>query len=156
MSTDDYKQALNQMFEFLMMIEKQLQMDSWNLLLDTVFDRLYRNICEQLTKNDSQTDDFKEIFTHVLKKVYVLLAGNQTKPVELIHKNYEVLYELSKGQNKVILDLLMLNLNDVIGETLKLTDNPWIDQLWEEPIEFLSKLFHDFFPNEVKLSVGGK
>jgi hypothetical protein len=137
------------MFEFLMLIEKHLQIDSWTLLLDTVFDRLYRNICDQLVKSDAHTEDFKEIFTHVLKKVYVLLAGNQMRPVELIHKNYEMLYGLSKGQNKVVLDLLMLNLNDVIGETLKLTDNPWIDQLWDEPIEFLARLFHDFFPNEV-------
>lgn len=149
LSADDYKQALNQMFEFLQLIEAQLQMDSWTLLLDTVFDRLYRNLAEQLAKPEGATEDFKEIFTHVLKKVYVLLAGNRTRPVEVVRRNYEMLYELSRSQNKVILDLLMLSLNDVIGENLKLTDNPWIDQLWEEPIEFLARLFNDFFPNEV-------
>ena len=134
-----------------MMVEKSLQTDSWVILIENIFNRLYKNICDELLKSDQKNEDMKEIFIHVLKKVYVLLAGNQTKPVELIHRNYEILYNISKTQNKVILDLLMLNLNDVIGETIKLNENPWIDQIWEEPIEYLSKLFHDYFPSEVEL-----
>ena len=50
----------------------------------------------------------------------------------------------------------MLNLNDVIGETIKFKDNPWIDEIWEEPIEYLTRLFHDYFPNEVALSARRK
>ena len=110
---EDFRQAINQVFEFLMMVEKSLQTDSWVILIENIFNRLYKNICDELLKSDQKNEDMKEIFIHVLKKVYVLLAGNQTKPVELIHRNYEILYNISKTQNKVILDLLMLNLNDV-------------------------------------------
>lgn len=139
------------MFEFLQMIEVKLQMDSWTILLDSIFKKLYRGLCEQIGKQDANLEDFKEIFAHVLKKVYVLLAGNRTRPVELLHAQYELLYGLSKGQNKTVLDLLMLNLNDIVGETARLTENPWIDQLWEESIDYLGKLFNDYFPSEVSL-----
>lgn len=139
-----------------MMIEKSLHMDSWHILLESVFDKLYKNICEELIKQDNKFEEMKEIFLYVLKKVYILLAGNKVKPVELIHKNYDILYSISKMKNKTILDFLMLNLNDVIGETIKFSDNPWIDQIWEEPIEYLTKLFHDYFPIEVLLKVNRK
>jgi len=146
---DDFRQAINQIFEFLMMIEKNLQTDSWMILIDLIFDKLYRNICDELIKTENKSEEMRDIFSHVLKKVYILLSGNQTKPDELLHKNYENLYSISKSQNKVILDLLMLSLNDFIVETIKLNENPWIDNLWEELIDYLSKLFHDYFPNEV-------
>lgn len=152
LNIDDFQQAINQIFEFLMIVEGHLQMDSWTQLLDSVFNKLYTNICDELIKQDANFEDMKEILIHVLKKVYILLAGNKVKPVELVHKNYELLYSLSRNQNKTILDLLMLNLNDVIGETIKFKDNPWIDEIWEEPIEYLTRLFHDYFPNEVALS----
>ena len=146
---EDYKQAINQIFEFLMLVESKLLMDAWNGLLENVFGKLYENICAELVKQDSKFDDLKEIFLHVLKKVYGLLVGNKIKPVELINKNYEILYQISKSQQKIILDLLMLNLNDIIGETIKFGENPWIDEIWEAPISYLTKLFHDYFPIEV-------
>ena len=149
LNIEDFRQAINQMFEFLMMIESNLQTDSWIILIDTVFEKLYQTIKEEVIKQDSKNEEMKDIFVHVLKKVFLLLVSNQTKPVELIHKNYEGLYRLSNGQNKSILDLLMFNLNEIIGETIKLSENPWIDQIWEETIAYLTRVFHDYFPSEV-------
>jgi hypothetical protein len=146
---EDFRQAINQMFEFLMMLEHNLQTDSWMILITSIFEKLYQTIKTEIIKQDSKNEDLKDIFVHVLKKVFLLLVSNQTKPVELIHKNFQVLYGLSISQNKSILDLLMFNLNEVIGETIKHSENPWIDEIWEETIAYLTKVFHDYFPSEV-------
>ena len=137
------------MFEFLHMIEEVLQSDSWVLLIDTIFQPLYKTVKTEIIKQDSKNEEMKDIFSHVLKKVFLLLVGNQTKPVELLHRNYEVLYKISTSQHKSILDLLMFNLNEIVGETIKLNDNPWIDSIWEENIAYLTRVFHDYFPSEV-------
>jgi hypothetical protein len=149
-SVEDYKQVINKVFELLIKVEKPLQMDSWHLLLETVFEKLYKIISQEILNGTKYLEDFKEIFIFTMKSIYVLILDNKIRPVDLIRKNYELLYNISKCQNRTLLDLLILNLNDNIAETIKLTDNPWIENVWEELIEYLTKLFEDYFPNEVR------
>lgn len=149
-SVEDYKQVINKVFELLLKIEKPLQMDSWYMLLETVFEKLYKIISQEILNGTKYLEDFKEIFIFTMKSIYVLILDNKIRPVDLIRKNYELLYNISKCQNRTLLDLLILNLNDNIAETIKLSDNPWIENVWEELIEYLTKLFEDYFPNEVR------
>ena len=116
--------------------------------LESVFEKMYKIICGELTTNSKHVDDFKEIFIFTLKSVYSLLLNNRIRPVELIRKNFESLHGLSKSQNRTLLDLFILNLNDDIAETIKASDNPWIESVWEELIEYLTRLFNDYFPDE--------
>jgi len=149
-SVEDYKQVINKVFELLLKVEKPLQMDSWYMLLETVFEKLYKIISQEILNGTKYLEDFKEIFIFTMKSIYVLILDNKIRPVDLIRKNYELLYNISKCQNRTLLDLLILNLNDNIAETIKLSDNPWIENVWEELIEYLTKLFEDYFPNEVR------
>lgn len=41
----------------------------------------------------------------------------------------------------MILDCLTLNLNDMIIVTASIKENPWIVQIWQEIIKYLSALF---------------
>ena len=144
------------MFELLLKVEKHLQMDSWHLIMESVFERLYKIINHELLSRDNELEDFKEIFMFSLKSVYSLILDNKIKPVELVQRNFAVLHKLSKSQNKSVLDLLILNLNDDIVETIRISENPWIDQIWEELIMYLTKLFDDYFPTEVSSAADRK
>lgn len=50
----------------------------------------------------------------------------------------------------MVLDCLTLNLNDTISIAANLDDeNPWIKEIWEEIINYLTTLFENFFPKEL-------
>lgn len=84
-----------------------------------------------------------------MKSVFNLSIGNKTKSVDLVHRNHELLYELSKSKFMPFLDQLTINLNENIAEAIKRAENPWIDGIWEEIIEYINKLFNDYLPREL-------
>ncbi len=44
---------------------------------------------------------------------------------------------------------MILNLNDIIFLSVDFEQNAWIEEIWNQLIEYLSKLFRDNFPNEL-------
>lgn len=57
---------------------------------------------------------------------------------------------MSECKNRMVLDCLTLNLNDTISIAANLDDeNPWIKEIWEEIINYLTTLFENFFPKEL-------
>ena len=150
-SDEDFKQAINKIFEILFKLEKFLLMESWVMLFSEVFDKLYRSLYTEFLKKSQNPDDFKEIMLFTFKSVYNLIINNKIRPIDLLRKNFEVLKEISASHNKAMLDCLTLNLNDDISETIKISkENPWIDQIWEEIIDYIAHLFNTNFPSEVK------
>ena len=149
-SDEDFKQAINKIFEILFKLEKFLLMESWIMLFDEVFDKLFKSLYTEFLRKSQNSDDFKEIMLFSFKSVYNLVINNKIRPIDLLKKNFAVLKEVSASHHKAILDCLTLNLNDDINETIKISkENPWIDQIWEEIIDYVSYLFDNNFPAEV-------
>lgn len=70
--------------------------------------------------------------------------------MKLLKHLFEFLTDISNTENKMILDCLTLNLNDTISIAANLDDeNPWLKEIWEEIIIYLTTLFQRFFPSEL-------
>lgn len=120
------------------------------MLFDDVFENLFKSLYNEFLQKVAKTDDFKEIMLFCFKSSFNLIINNKIRPLDLLQKNFKVLKEISDSKNKSILDCLTLNLNDDINEMIKTNENnPWIDNIWEEIIEYLSYLFKNNFPREL-------
>jgi brefeldin A-inhibited guanine nucleotide-exchange protein len=148
--TEQYKEILNKIFEILNKTENFLLMDSWEMLQEKILSKLLQKLVNIYIENPKNVEDFKEIFLFVAKSNFALIFSNRLKPVQLLQVYFTFLHSISKNQNKMILDCLTLNLNDIILFTAQLEeDNPWISEIWEEIIKYLNSLFSDFFPYEL-------
>lgn len=148
-SDEDFKQAINKIFELLFKLERFLLMESWLALFEQVFERLFRSLHVEFMKKGAAADDFKEIMLFCFKSVYNLIIHNKIRPIELLSRNFAVLREIADAKHKAMLDCLTLNLNDDINETVKACrDNPWIDQIWAQIIDYIAHLFDANFPSE--------
>ena len=148
--TEHYKEILNKIFEILNKTENYLLMDSWEMLQEKILSKLLLKLHNLYIENPKNIEDFKEIFLYCAKSNFALIFQNKIKPVQLLKVYFELLHSLSKFNNKMILDCLTLNLNDIILFTAQLEENnPWISEIWEEIIKYLNLLFCDLFPHEL-------
>ena len=148
--TEEYKEILNKIFEILNKTENYLLIDSWTMLQEKVLSKLLLKLHKLYANDPNSVEDFKEIFLYCAKSNFALIFRNKIKPVQLLRVYFKLLHSLSTNNNKMILDCLTLNLNDIILYTAQLEeDNPWISEIWEEIIKYLNLLFGDFFPREL-------
>lgn len=150
---EDFKNAVNRLFEFLHKIEKYLLIDSWRLLFEEVFHPLlFQTVHHLNAQNRNQHfEDFREIILFTLKSMYSFSLYNESFPLELIEMNFQVVLGISHfyKTNKFFWELLILSLNQNISETAKMTDNIWIDEIWGVIIKFLKALFNDNIPTQL-------
>ena len=152
-SQEDFKNAVNRLFEFLHKIEQYLFKDSWKLLFEEVFHPLLLQTVAQLNPHpqNKYLQDFREIVLFALKNMYSFCLHNEELPLELIEMNFEVLLKICRKfkNNKFFLEIVILSLSQNITETSKLVDSIWIDDIWAVLIRFLSSLFHDHIPTQL-------
>lgn len=102
----------------------------------------------ELSKRETVLE-LKEIFIFTMKSIFNLSIGTKSKSVDLVKRNHALLYELSRNKFMPFLDMLTINLNENISEAIKRADNPWIESIWEEIIDYLNRLFLDYLPREL-------
>lgn len=147
---DEFKEVVNKIFQISNKIQGHLLMDSQTLLLERVLERLLYKVYQVYLANPQAIEDFKELFVFCGKQTLNLIFNNKIDPVKLIHHFFSFLTEVSKCNNKMVLDCVTLNLNDTISLAANLDEeNPWIKEIWEEIIVYLTSLFQMFYPREL-------
>lgn len=150
---EDFKNAVNRLFEFLHKIEAFLLIDSWKLLFEEIFHPLLFQIVHHLNpqNRNKHFEDFREIVLFTLKNMFSFSLYNENLPLELIEMNFKVVLNISHffKHNKFFWELLILSLNQNITETSKMADNIWIDDIWSVIIRFLRSLFNDNIPSQL-------
>lgn len=150
-SQEDFKNAVNRLFEMLHRLEKHLDLDSWKTLFEDVFFPLLQQTVAKLDPHvrNKFLQDFREIVLFTLKNMYSFCLHHETLPLELIEMNFEVLLRVCRGfreNNKFFLEILILNLSQNISDTARLKSNIWVDDIWAVLIRFLKNLFKDHVP----------
>lgn len=152
-SHDDFKNAINRLFEFIHKINIYLKKDSWEKLFEDIFKGLLIQTVSELKPNikNEYLEDFREIVLFCLKSMYNFALFNSSYSLELVEINYSTVLEIFKEfkNSKYFLEIVIISLTQNILETAKLTDNIWIDDIWAVLIKFLSDLFTHHIPTEL-------